>query len=278
MGTKEQQALRRPRKSTEHKQNEVVCQAGARACKPLENPVRVHAMMITGKCPERIPMARVAAECFLRQTYPDRRLLIVNHGDEPLRVQVRQNPGDRYVGCDEVMVTRRELPTLGDLRNRALDLCLSGLVCTWDDDDWMADDYMATMVSAYRLGCIVLMRRQLRHDLEANTSFIKQATDGHCGQVLYAAGTRYRYPSLDRHEDSVFAEQFGVRRILLVNDPAIYVRIFHGHNTWHRQHVMGVLSAKTNVHVISKAQMALVARVRRLYGYEDMAGTETCDN
>ncbi len=236
---------------------------------------RVHAMMITGKCPERVPLARVAAECFLRQTYPDRRLLIVNHGAEPLRIQVRTNPGDVYVGCDEVMVTRTELPTLGDLRNRALDLCMQGLVCTWDDDDWMADDYMATMVSAYRHGHLVVMQRQLRHDLVNNTSYVKRASDGHNGQVLYDAGTPYRYPELDRHEDSHFANHFGARRVMLWNDPAVYIRMCHGHNTWNRRHIMGGLSQRQNIHVLTRKQTALVAAVRQLYGLGMPDGWDT---
>lgn len=233
---------------------------------------RIHAVMITGKCPERIPMARVAAECFLRQTHPDRRLLIINHGAEPLRIQVRTNPGDTYVGCDEVMVSRTELPTLGDLRNRALDLCMNGLICVWDDDDWMADNYMAIMAAAYQHGHVVLMQRQLRHDLDNNSSYIKKAAEGHAGQALYSANVPYRYPSLDRHEDSHFVNHFANRRVMLLNDPGIYIRMCHGHNTWHKRHIMGSLAERHNVHVLSDRQIELVGAVRRLYGRDMPSG------
>lgn len=234
--------------------------------RPGDPPVRVHAVMITGKCPERRAMARVAAECFMGQTYPNRRLVIVNHGGEPLKVQVRQNPGDHHVGCDEVMVSRRDYPTLGDLRNQALDLCFSGLVCVWDDDDWMAPDYMATLVANYSPGCIVLMKEQIRHDLVRDTSYVARSANGHYGQALYPAETRHRYPPRDKHEDAEFSHQFCHHRVVLDNDPRIYVRTCHDHNTWHRDHIMGKgLARRTDTHLLTPAQLELVREVRKLY-------------
>ncbi len=234
---------------------------------PQPTPVRIHAMMITGKCPERRSMAKVAAECFLRQTHPNRRLLIVNHGEEPLAIKTRMNEGDHYVGCDEVLVTRVECPTLGDLRNRALDLCMGGCVCVWDDDDWMADDYMATLLRIWRPGHLVLMRKQIRHDLERDTSYVATNLNGHYGQALYGADVEHRYPARDRHEDAEFSHGFGERRILLDNDPGVYVRTFHGNNTWGRKHVMGRLSNRSDVHFLEKDHLALVREVRKLYGF-----------
>lgn len=229
---------------------------------------RVTAMMITGKCPERIPMARVAAECFMRQTYPHRRLVIINHGAEPLRVAPRKNHAHETVLCDEVMVTREQYPTLGDLRNLAKDLCLGGLICTWDDDDWMADTYMAFMASHYKPGRIVLMQYQLRHDLINNSSIIQTATNGHNGQVLYAANTPHRYPSRDRHEDSEFAEAFHTRRVALANDPAVYVRTCHGHNVCSRRHIMQRAEPLRDRHLVDNdEQLQLIRHVRALYGY-----------
>lgn len=234
--------------------------------------VRVNAMMITGKCPERRHMAYVAAECFNRQTHPNRKLVIVNHGDEPLRVRVRTNPGDVYVGCDEVMTTREECPTLGDLRNKALDLCLDrGLVCIWDDDDWTADTYMATLAAAHVPDHVVLMRYQIRHDLDTDTSYVHKNVPGHYGQVLYASTSRQRYPKLDKHEDADFVRQFSTRLVVLVNDPKLYVRTCHAHNTWHQRHIMGSLAGRRDVHMLTKDQLELVRHVRTLYGRENPA-------
>ena len=86
----------------------------------------VSAIMPTGRLPGRRALSQVAIECFFRQTYPDRQLVIVNHSEEPFGLE------DPRV--KEVVVRRP--PTLGELRNIGLDAADGELLITWDDDDW----------------------------------------------------------------------------------------------------------------------------------------------
>src|ERR1700743_454328 len=71
----------------------------------------VTAVMITGMHIARYALARVALECFKNQTYPNKELLIINHGPESLSC------GDSRI--HEVRVKKKEWETVGDLRNLA---------------------------------------------------------------------------------------------------------------------------------------------------------------
>jgi hypothetical protein len=68
----------------------------------------------------------VSLACFLQQSYPNRELVILNNHPEPLHfvhplVRICNEPGH---------------PTLGDCRNRLLELAAGEFVRTWDDDDF----------------------------------------------------------------------------------------------------------------------------------------------
>ena len=78
----------------------------------------------------RFSHLRVALACFMSQDYPNRELIILNNHPVPFH-------------CDEGRVfvincgtfVEPHYPTLGDCRNRLLELARGEFVRTWDDDD-----------------------------------------------------------------------------------------------------------------------------------------------
>ncbi len=227
----------------------------------------IHAMMITGKAPERIPMARVAVKAFLAQDYPDRCLWIINHGDQRIMAKSGEQSPRPGAVIREIMVYPQcstKQPTLGALRNLALSHIGDGLVMIWDDDDFARSDYMSTMRRYYQPGSIVLMRQQLRHDLLRNVTAIKFQPRGHVGQSLFSA-KEARYEDLNRHEDARLVATFK-DRISFNNDPLLYVRMCHNHNVWGRSHIMGrAVVAGPNRLLLTAAQAKHIAAVREMY-------------
>ena len=73
----------------------------------------------------RFSVLREAVACFLAQDYPERELVILNNHPTPL---VCDLPGVR-------VVNEAKYASLGDCRNRLLELAKGDLVRTWDDDD-----------------------------------------------------------------------------------------------------------------------------------------------
>ena len=90
---------------------------------------------------DRPHFARQAIAYFNRQDYPDRELLILDDGCDPIARLVPCNPRIRYI----------RLPSrlrLGAKRNLACREARGELIAHWDDDDWMAPDRLSVQVNA----------------------------------------------------------------------------------------------------------------------------------
>lgn len=103
----------------------------------------VCAIMLTADRPE---LARRAVECFRRQTYPAKRMMILDTGKRPC--------GLESVHCDQIgyfdcSVAQREQPrTIGELRNMASECAIStDILIHWDDDDWSHPNRIAEQVA-----------------------------------------------------------------------------------------------------------------------------------
>lgn len=194
----------------------------------------VRAVMVTGKDAGRVPLARLAVACFEIQSYPERTLLIVNHGPAPILMHPT-------AGVDEVQVTRP--PTLGDLRNLALEEASkdgrADYLIQWDDDDYYHPERISVQVAAIHNGSATVLRRQMVADLSTGEAFVHERPVLEMS-ILHSARTACRYRSLERGEDTYFAgdirRQHGLRGIS--NDSQLYVRLYHGMNTCGRGHFM----------------------------------------
>lgn len=80
-----------------------------------------------------------AIDCFLRQTYEPRELVILDDGEEPIEDLIPKDERIRYFFEDRRRIT-------GDKRNRVNELALGEIICHWDDDDWSAADRIAFQV------------------------------------------------------------------------------------------------------------------------------------
>jgi O-antigen biosynthesis protein len=72
-----------------------------------------------------------AIDCFMRQTYENRELVILDDGDEPIDDLIPKDPRIRYIFENKRMIT-------GDKRNRVCALAHGEIICHFDDDDWSA--------------------------------------------------------------------------------------------------------------------------------------------
>ena len=78
---------------------------------------------------------------FLRQDYPNRELIVLDDGDDPVDDLVPEDARIRYVGS-----TRSS--SLGRKRNLGCELARGELVAHWDDDDWFSADRLRIQVAA----------------------------------------------------------------------------------------------------------------------------------
>ena len=196
--------------------------------------VLISAIMITGKSAERRKFAQVAIRCFLEQTHAERELVIVNDGAPLL-----DGPPD--VRLWEIRLPFSPGTTLGDLRNLGLGAARGELAIQWDDDDWHHPRRMEVQAAHWSEGAAVLLRQQVRYSIPSATAFVHGRARGIEGTILHQKRGVLGYPSERKREDTLFLQQFGQIKIVDAV-PTLYVRFFHGANTWDERHIMGALA------------------------------------
>lgn len=186
--------------------------------------------------------ARHAIECFRRQTYQQRELVIID--DNP-----SSELTEYLMVMDDPLIRHIMLPTslgsLGNLRNRALAESRGDLVCQWDDDDLYDARRIAWQVEALLIS-------------EAQACFLRRwtlwwpaerriAVSGDRiweGSMLAQRTAMPTYPDQRRGEDSIITEKIiADKRVVLMNAPELYCYTIHGGNTFHYQHFLGIYNA-----------------------------------
>ncbi len=193
--------------------------------------MRVSALMVSRGSAERKRLAEVSIRTFLCQTVQDCELVIINDG-------VPFFEGKAMDRVREIRVPFSPANTLGDLRNIGISNARGGLIIQWDDDDWHHPGRIEAQLRYWRPGAAVLLRRQYRYNMLTGAALIFDAPSGIHGTILHERRAGLKYPSLRKEEDTVFLKQFSDR--ITVNAPAgLYVRFYHGGNTWDEAHIMG---------------------------------------
>lgn len=233
----------------------------------------VSCVMVTGKDAGHYAMARLAAESFEAQTYPNKELVIINDGPETLNLNVSRC---REIRIDQPLDPTKRL-TLGALRNIGLDESRGDWICQWDDDDWSHPHRISMQMAVRQEGCCVMLQHQIRYSSVANTAYKLDCIVGHAGTIIHPKEIKHRYPEQRLSEDAVFwVENWGDNRVVLGNDstwypgPALYLRFFHGSNSWDEKHVMREYADPTHAGKwhLNKNERYYLAEVLRNYGIE----------
>lgn len=183
-----------------------------------------------------------ALQCFAAQTWPERELIVVDDGDEPVEDLCAGLPHVRYFRLD-----RRA--SLGAKRAFGAQRARGELVAQWDDDDWYAPARLAMQAAPIVRGeadltgfcdTLVLDTRDARFwsmtpDVHGR-AFLANVAAGTLVFRRSMLGDDVRYPDANCGEDAMLldrARKKGFRLQAVPNDGAfVYVR--HGANTWQR--------------------------------------------
>jgi hypothetical protein len=195
----------------------------------LDDP-SVYCLMITGKDSDRSYFAQISVNNFNRQTYKNKHLVVVNHGNIP--VIDAQSPDN----ISEIFVPRDT--TLGRMRNMSLERVPEGAIwTTWDDDDWRSDDYIQTLYNelrAHPTKMYLMYCNRLEHNFNTDFSYNVSIPSGtyiffaiKCPNIKYAEimvkedspVKRFMYNNMDKTV------------IYKTNDPLLYIRFVHKNNT-----------------------------------------------
>jgi glycosyltransferase involved in cell wall biosynthesis len=198
----------------------------------------VSCLMVTR---DRARLAARALRCLAAQTWPAVELVVIDDGDEdyaPVLAPLRDRFPIRYHKLRAEPGRR-----LGALRNLALDDACGELCAQWDDDEWYHPDRLALQAQAVLSGDAIacVLKWTLMHvdtPTLADLPYRADAGHGTPGTILHRR-TDVRYPNLARNEDGRFLDLLARRgRIATLgrSHSHLFIRCFHGTNTWDARH------------------------------------------
>lgn len=236
----------------------------------------VSCVMVTGKTPAHQKLDQAAISSFLEQTYENKELLIINDGD--YRLFPNGAPDSiRELDC---RIPGRRM-SLGELRNVGLTEARGDWIAQWDSDDFSHPSRLFVMMAHRQPAGAVVLRCQVRYSLVNNTAKTVTAKRGIAGTILHAK-TEARYEPAGKHEDSWFLDTFGTNRVIVENvvgqagGPQLYIRLYHGANTWSAKHIMQELAYSPNRWTVSPAERDYLKTVlQNYYGVTPKVPTPT---
>ena len=188
----------------------------------------IYAIMITGKDTCRTEYAKLAVQNFFNQTYPNKYLIIINHGHRNVMPQSNIN----LPNVIEIYIDKKHMK-LGDLRNIALEIVpYNALWMPWDDDDYRAPELMFELYKKVKHNILVSL--STRCEYNKLTEYIWQIFMHH-GMPIFLAKKHYklRYLSKDTMEDTqILTDAKSIGHVKIIkNKPDIYIRLIHNNNT-----------------------------------------------
>ena len=169
---------------------------------------------------------------FKRQDYPNRELVILDDGTDPVRDMVGWDPQIRYYRIEGKC-------TVGYKRNLACQEAVGDLILHWDDDDWAShwriSYQVASLISSQSDICG--LDRLLFYDLDGDQAW-KYAYKGvsnwvYGGTLCYTKDFWNRNPFLDLRtgEDNHFVLNNPSARVLRLTNNHFYLGLIHRGNT-----------------------------------------------
>jgi glycosyltransferase involved in cell wall biosynthesis len=183
---------------------------------------------------DRRAFVPLAIEGFLGQDYPERELVILDDGDDPVADLIPDDPRVRYERLERRTV-------LGAKRNLACQATRGEVLLHWDDDDWYAPDRISRQVRALdAAGADVCgVSSLLFYDPRGGAAW-RYAYPERSGRPWVAGSSlcyrrgfweRNPFPPIATGEDTRFLWGSRSRNVLALRDEPLLVAILHGANT-----------------------------------------------
>ena len=188
----------------------------------------------------RRPFVRLALQHFLAQDYPNKELVIVDDGDEPIGDLACDRPGVRYLH-------QPARASIGAKRNLACLHARGEIIAHWDDDDWYAADRLRYQVAPIVAGDADITGLENAFVLalppgefwttEPQLHERMFVGNVHGGTLVYRKqmlAQGLRYPETNLAEDAWLLQSAVSRgqRLLRLSNPGVFIYVRHESNAW----------------------------------------------
>jgi glycosyltransferase involved in cell wall biosynthesis len=182
-----------------------------------------------------------AVACYQRQNYPNKELVVAFSAENIAASGLISKLNDSSIRA--LAFASASALTLGEKRNLAVEGASGFYFCVWDDDDWYHENRITAQVNAlsgtqYKSS---VLSNVILFDGKTNESYLS-ATRWAWEQTLLCERSVFgspilRYQNLERGEDSPLVYNLKRQNLLLtVSQPELYIYVYHGENTFHRDH------------------------------------------
>jgi glycosyltransferase involved in cell wall biosynthesis len=194
------------------------------------NLPQVTCVMPTG---DRPSFVKQAIRYFQNQDYPNKELLIVDDGNEPVSDLIPDENQIRYVRLDKKL-------KLGTKRNICVEESRSNLIMHWDDDDWYASNRISDQVNAMfqKNAEVCGLQQMLFYHWQTNRGWLyKYPNYGKTwlagGSLLYTKDfwKQSPFPDIQRASDTKFIWSRNLNSYAVPGDYRFYVAMIHHENT-----------------------------------------------
>lgn len=174
-----------------------------------------------------------AIRYFQRQDYPQRELLILDDGDDPIADAMPDDPTIRYLRLP------KRVP-LGAKRNLACEAARGDVIAHWDDDDWQASwrlSYQVQQLLAHRADVCGVARVLYYQPSTGRAWLYVYPPHGQpwvAGNSLFYTRDlwcRNPFPAIEVGEDSRFLWSSLPKRLVALADNRFLVGLIHSGNT-----------------------------------------------
>src|SRR5690606_14520842 len=206
----------------------------------------ISCLMVTGN---RSRLARRAIECFRSQTYTNRELVIIDDGAEDYEPMLQPYRDACVIHYHRIEPDPKRF--LGGLRNLSLDAANGEVLAQWDDDEWYHPQRLERQVESILAGAgVCYLKNTLVHvntpDMVEHAYRTDSRGSSIPGTVVHRRSD-VRYANLRRGEDAQYLDDLRARaKRSSPKGPHthLFIRCFHGGNTWDASHFLGTLSGK----------------------------------
>lgn len=181
-----------------------------------------------------------AIKYFMQQDYPNRELIVVDDGTEPVADLLPKNPSINYI-----RLPRKHI--LGAKRNIACEAAKGEIVIFWDDDDWYAPNRISYQVEPLLRGALGVTGLGKGLLLSLSTGEFWTTTSRLHERMFFQgiiSGTiafwkrlwneGVRFPNISLADDVAFLKALVRRGVYLekLDNNGIFVYVRHDTNTW----------------------------------------------
>ena len=196
---------------------------------------KISALLVTKN---RLEFAKRAIDCYLKQTYKNKELIVVDNSSDKTQKQELKS-FVKSLNNSSIKYFQSSLDTLGKLRNFSIQQSTGSYLVQWDDDDIYSNNRIEIQYKKLTESksdfCVVDKFKLL--DLKENKTYIINKPLE--GSLMVKKSCMVDYPeSMNKFEDTSIIHYFWLKnlQIVRISDESIYTYVYHGDNVSGEEH------------------------------------------